>query len=231
MTKKGNIFQIFPTYLKTQPWAALGWLWVLLAPSLGSIWVIGNYQLLEKISPDSYGEHLIFIIIAGLIMGLALLPTTFTALVTGYLMGWWGLLDMVFAYSLATCIGYGLGRWFNSGFLEVLFDRNPDFRSELQKREGNLGKLVFFIRISPIVPFAVSNFLFASLKVALSKVLIYGIPGMFPRTVLALLAGKLANDFFHARENLKDPWQLAFFIAFLAFSIWGIWVNWKKSAA
>lgn len=231
MTKKGSIFNFFPDYLKIYPLATLSWLWVVVCPALGSAWILKNYQLLLTFDSLSWIAYLLFILIASLVMGLALLPTTLSAVISGFLLGWTGLPAIILAYSMANVIGYYLGKLFNSGLMELLEAKNPKFLYELEKRKSNEGKLIFFIRISPVIPFAISNFLFASLQVPLRKVLIYGIPGMLPRTILAFLAGILANDFLGAREKLNDPIQIGFVLVFLLISIWGIWVNWKKSKA
>jgi len=100
-----------------------------------------------------------------------------------------------------------------------------------EKRMQRIGSLIFFVRISPVIPFAISNFLFASLKIPLKQVLIYGIPGMLPRTLMAFLAGIIASDFLEARENLQEPWQILLVFILLIASIWGIWRNWKLSKA
>jgi uncharacterized membrane protein YdjX (TVP38/TMEM64 family) len=229
MTKKGSIFNFFPEYLHLHPIASLSWVWVALAPAIGSLLALKNYELLLQIQPQTFIEHSIFILGAALVMGFAILPTTFTALLSGFVLGWMGLFDILVAYTIANVIGYSLGKAINADFLEVLTLKSPNLQSEINQRKGNLGKLIFFIRISPIIPFAISNFLFASLQIPLRKVLLYGVPGMLPRTALAFLAGILANDFLNARENLKDPMQVGFLIFFLVLSVWGIWYNWKKA--
>ncbi|WP_332913888.1 hypothetical protein [Algoriphagus boritolerans] len=79
--------------------------------------------------------------------------------------------------------------------------QRPDFNQQLERRLQRPESLIFFIRISPVVPFAISNFLFASLKIELKNVLIYGIPGMLPRTLLAFGTGLLASSFLDAKKS------------------------------
>lgn len=229
MTKKGSIFNFFRVYAKTQPWAVLTWAWVVIFPAIGSLVALIYYQELLQLSPrDSWG-YLLFMGLAATGMGLALLPTTFTAVLTGFVLGWAGLPLLVIAYGLATVIGYFFGKWSNANLWEMLNQRYPEVGLAIEKRKAHPGGLIFFIRISPVIPFALANFLFASLQVSLRQILLYGIPGMLPRTVLSFLAGIVASDFLAAKSSLQDPYQMAFLVFFLVLSVWGIWRNWKKS--
>lgn len=229
MTKKGSIFNFFRLYAKTHPWAVLTWLWVLIFPALGSLIALANYNHLILLAPKSILGYFVFTCIAAICMGLALLPTTFTAVLSGFVLGWVGLPLLVLAYAAATVLGYLFGRSTNTDLLSLLSVRFPEIEEAIEKRKNNPGALIFFIRISPVIPFALSNFIFASVQVSLKQILLYGIPGMLPRTILAFLAGILASDFLSAQSSLQDPYQIAFLVFFLLISIWGIWHNWKKS--
>ncbi len=231
MKKKGSIFNFFRSYFSTHPLAVLGWIWVTFVPALGSILLMSLYFYFEGFSISSIGDHVTFTIILGIVMGFALLPTTLTAVFTGYLIGATGLVDLLVGYTLANILGYGLGLKFNSGFLELLFLRQPQLSEEIEKRQKNPGKLIFFIRISPLIPFAISNFIFASLKVPLKQVLEFGIPGMLPRTLIAFATGLLSSSFLGAREALKDPWQILFLLVLILLSSWGIYRNLKIKKA
>lgn len=229
MTKKGSIFNFFQAYAKTQPWAVLTWAWVVIFPAIGSLVALINYKELLLFSPQSFLGYLFFLILAAICMGLALLPTTFTAVLTGFVLGWVGLPLLVIAYGLATVLGYLFGKWSNANLWELLSQRYPEISLAVEKRKTQPGGLIFFIRISPVIPFALANFIFASLQVSLKQILLYGIPGMLPRTILSFLAGIVASDFLAAKSSLRDPYQIGFLLFFLLISIWGIWTNWKKS--
>ncbi|TFV94444.1 hypothetical protein E4S40_10495 [Algoriphagus kandeliae] len=229
MTKKGSFFNQFLQYLKNHPAASIAWVWAVSIPFLGSLFLAGNYESILEKEPDSLFDFTLLALLASAIMGLAILPTTLTALFTGFWLGWNGFLWLVAAYSLANVLGYGVGKYLNLDFLNFLSKKSPTFYQELEQKKSNWGALIFFIRISPVIPFAISNLLFASLQVPLRKVLLYGIPGMLPRTIMAFLAGIVASDFMEAKNNLQEPWQITLLILLLIISIWGIWINWKKS--
>jgi uncharacterized membrane protein YdjX (TVP38/TMEM64 family) len=161
-------------------------------------------------------------------MGLALLPTTLTAIASGYFFGWWALPFLIIAYSMASVLGFSLGKISNMGFTELLFEKNPKFQREVESRKEKEGSLVFFVRISPVVPFAVSNFLFSSMSVKLWKVLAYGIPGMLPRTVIAFSAGVLASSFIAAKESMNSPLQWGIGAVLLIVGVAGIYNYLRK---
>jgi uncharacterized membrane protein YdjX (TVP38/TMEM64 family) len=125
-------------------------------------------------------------------------------------------------------IGYFLGLQSNSGLLEILYTKNPNLKSELESRKEKEGSLVFFVRISPVIPFAISSFIFASMQISLRKVLIYGIPGMLPRTLISFGTGVLANSFLLAQKSMSSPMQWGIGAILLIFGGLGIYSYLKK---
>lgn len=228
MTKKGSIFKTIARYFKGHPIGILGWVWVSLMPPLGSMIFLWNYQILEGILLDSPLNILIYTGITGLLMGLAFLPTTFIAPASGFFFGWIAFPFLVIAYALATILGYKLGQQANASLLDVLFTKHPQLKEELEVRKSKEMNLIFFVRISPIIPFAVSNFIFASMKIPLEKVLIFGILGMLPRTLIAFGTGVFANSFLAAKDSLSSPVQWGIGFALLIIGIFGIYQYIKK---
>ncbi len=228
MTKKGSIFKTIAGYFNQHPIGVLAWIWVTLIPPLGSLIFLWNYQILEGIQIDSFLNILIYTGLTGLMMGLAFLPTTFIAPASGYFFGWIAFPFLVIAYTLATLIGYKLGQKANASLLEVLFIKHPQLKEELEVRKSKEISLIFFVRISPIIPFAVSNFIFASMKIPLKKVLIFGILGMLPRTLIAFGTGVLANSYLAAKDALSSPAQWTIGFILLVIGVFGIYQYIRK---
>lgn len=206
----------------------LAWLWVSLMPILGSTIFLLNYQTVSSWELDSALGYAVYTFLAACLMGFALLPTTLTALASGFFMGWIGLPFLIVAYSVASVIGYVVGLRSNTGLLEVLYSKNPKLKSELESRKEKEGSLVFFVRISPIIPFAISSFIFASMQISLRKVLIYGIPGMLPRTLLAFGTGVLASSFLLAQKSMSSPLQWGIGVVLFILGGLGIYLYLKK---
>lgn len=223
MTKKGSIFKTISSYFGHHPTGILAWLWVTTMPFVGSAVFAVNYDFLSQYSLNHPQDFLIYTLIGAFLMGLALLPTTLIALASGFYFGWISLPFLILGYSLASVIGYGIGKLINTDLTAQVFKKNPKFKAEVESRKEKEGSLVFFVRISPVVPFAISNFLFASLKVSLAKVLIFGIPGMLTRTVIAFSAGVVASSYLAAKESMNTPLQWGIGLALLIVGVWGIY--------
>ncbi|MEP1085378.1 VTT domain-containing protein [Algoriphagus sp.] len=228
MTKKGRIFKTIQTYFASHPVGIFAWLWVVTMPIIGSAALATNYDLLEHVILQSAWDYFLYTAIGALLMGLALLPTTLVALASGFYFGWWSLPFLIVGYSLASVLGFTLGKITNLGFTKLLYKRNPKFKKEIETRKEKEGSLIFFVRISPIVPFAVSNFLFASMNIKLWKVLVFGIPGMLTRTVIAFSAGVLASSFLSAKESMNSPLQWAIGVVLLIIGVGGIYNYLRK---
>jgi uncharacterized membrane protein YdjX (TVP38/TMEM64 family) len=228
MTKKDSIFKDLVRYFRSHSITTLGWIWVSFVPLLGSLLLSTRYQELEQISVTGVGEQVLLVLALTLLVGLALLPTTFTALASGFFWGWTVFPHLVIAYLLANVLGYSLGKWLNADFRTILYARHPSLQEEIEKRIEQPAGLVFFVRISPLIPFAISNFLFASLGIPLSKIIRFGLPGMLPRTILAFASGMAAQSFLDAQASLKDPQDWLILGLLLVGSIWGIWHFWNK---
>jgi uncharacterized membrane protein YdjX (TVP38/TMEM64 family) len=228
MTKKDSIFKDLGSYFRSHPSTTLGWIWVSFVPLLGSLLLSTQYQQLEQITVTGIGDQLLLTLILALLVGLAFLPTTLTALASGFFWGWTVFPNLVIAYLLANVLGYSLGKWLNADFRTLLYARNPGLKEDIERRTDQPAGLVFFVRISPVIPFAISNFLFASLGIPLSKIIRFGLPGMLPRTILAFASGRAASSFLDAQSSLKDPHDWLVLGLLLVGSIWGIWHFWNK---
>ena len=228
MTKKDSIFKDLAGYFRSHPSTTLGWLWVSFVPLLGSLLLSTNYQAMEQIVVTGIVDQVLLSLILAFLVGLAFLPTTLTAIASGFFWGWSVFPHLVIAYLLANVLGYTLGKWINADFRTILYARHPSLKEEIEKRIEQPAGLVFFVRISPVIPFAISNFLFASLGIPLSKIIRFGLPGMLPRTILAFASGKAANSFLDAQSSLKDPQDWLALGLLLVGSVWGIWYFWNK---
>jgi uncharacterized membrane protein YdjX (TVP38/TMEM64 family) len=155
-------------------------------------------------------------------MGFALLPTTLLSMLTGYLWGWEAFGWLVIAYLLATSMGYSMGTILSQHQLDILLRHYPKAKKLVLEKQEKLGSLIFFVRISPVIPFAFSNVLFALLQTGLWKVVWWGIWGMLPRTILAFYSGTMAESLYQALRESGNQVEWITFIILLAVSIWGI---------
>jgi uncharacterized membrane protein YdjX (TVP38/TMEM64 family) len=84
-------------------------------------------------------------------------------------------------------------------------------------------KFIFFTKLSPVLPFALTNFVFALSGAKLKNILIGGFFGMIPRTLLAVLTGSQAKEIRKLLENPHEgSWQKILIIILLVISVGGI---------
>ena len=163
----------------------------LLFSSLLGSWLLFNIEAVNQLVPD-YG--LLFVLASSLTMAAGLTPTTFVALITGFFIGWPGAFALVFAYTLASALGYGLGRTLDRGhFLKSLM-RFPVAASIADDLRHKPIAMLILVRLSPALPFCLMNLLLAALKVNLRTFLLAGAIGMLPRTLFSLWAGNQSRD-------------------------------------
>ncbi len=200
--------------------------WVSFMPSIGSFFFINHlYSNTEKFRMYQILDIevlLSFLFVSALVMGLALMPTTLVAIISGFLFGWEALPVLAAAYLLATCIGFLLGKKLDQNSLAILMEKYPKTRKVIAEKKDEMSQLIFFVRISPIIPFALSNLLFALLKADLKKVVWIGFLGMLPRTLLAFTSGIMAKSLLQAFREGNNLYQMLLFFVLLLVSIWGI---------
>ncbi|UJP65010.1 TVP38/TMEM64 family protein [Mongoliitalea daihaiensis] len=227
MTKMTGIIKEFKTGIQKNLFLGLAVLWVSVMPSIGTLTatpvMLTHVDFIRQFPWSSPLSMLTTCLILVCVMGIALLPTTMVAVFSGFLFGWQMFPWLILSYASASLIGYAWGKFVTKDGLNFLINRYPKVSVLLESHAQNLPQLIFFIRISPVIPFALSNLLFAFLKTGWKKLLVWGTLGMFPRTLLAFYTGTLANDLYDAlyEEDSLSKWLL--FLVFLGISTFGIW--------
>ena len=123
------------------------------------------------------------------------------ALITGYFLGMKAMLFMLVSYSIASWMGYILAFYVDGGQLIESLKQMPKVRRLMLQLRFTPMPAIIFSRLSPILPFAITNVLFSLLRVDLKKFLIGGIAGMLPRTLLMVWTGSQVNNFQRLIEN------------------------------
>jgi uncharacterized membrane protein YdjX (TVP38/TMEM64 family) len=199
----------------------------LLTSSLLTAWAIGYESQWASLSLMSW----VFITLAlAVASAFALTPPTFLALVYGYFLGWIGL-PLLFLLNMgAIGMVYGLGRWLVSpAFLEQLQEAYPAAGRLLLRFHEDPVRLIFFTKLSPALPFAVTNLLFTLAGARLPQMLLGGALGMIPRTALALWMGTQAREIRYLLENPNEGLGTQLIVvALVLFSTLGIGWFFKK---
>jgi uncharacterized membrane protein YdjX (TVP38/TMEM64 family) len=176
---------------------------LLAVPLLGSAAVLGLlYERPTLLQNPTLAQGLLYFTVVGLTMALALTPTTFVAIISGYYFGWVGLPGMVAAYALAAALGYELARRLDHGKLRSVLHHFPKADAVLAELQTQSWSLIILTRLSPVLPFALMTFVLAIVGVARRRFLAASVLGMLPRSLFFYWLGTKAQD---VLTLLRDP--------------------------
>ncbi|OKL39173.1 TVP38/TMEM64 family protein [Pontibacter flavimaris] len=161
--------------------------------------VLYHYEgLLQDLSA---WEMLLYFAVISVTMALALTPTTFIALISGFYIGWSGFAGIVVSYGIAALLGYSIARFIDHGKMMSFLNRFENARNLMQELRGESWSLIFLTRISPVLPFALMNFVLSLLQIERRKFFLASIVGMLPRTLFFFWVGTQARDVVQALQN------------------------------
>lgn len=159
----------------------------------GSIaYLVMEYEiLLRDLEPI---EWLLLFCISIFSMAFALTPTTLIALMSSYLLGWQALPFVVGAYLLAAILCFYVARAMDAGKFKHSLQDHPQAKLIIERLHQQELTLVIFSKLSPILPFAISNILLAMAGARLKFFILGAFIGMLPRTLLVFWVGVQANN-------------------------------------
>lgn len=149
-----------------------------------------QHLLAERTLPVLVGFHLAAIPA----MAFALTPTTFIAVISGYFFSWSGLAGVLLAYPLAAVLGLKFGGVARDLVLSEDFYRNPRISDFLEKVRQYQFIMIIFTRLSPVLPFAMTNMAVSVLKLSVLPFMFATMIGMLPRTFIFFMLGMDAPE-------------------------------------
>lgn len=162
-------------------------------------WLLYRHQ--SSLNGLGMGEWLLFSFVLAVLCGVAVIPPTFLALVMGFFLDWTALPLLILINMLAIVLIFGLSRWLNLSWIESWLRNDPKRSAVLNRIKAEELKVIFFTKLSPLFPFAVTNLIFAASGAAFRNILAGGFLGMIPRTALAVYAGAQARELQALVEN------------------------------
>ena len=181
--------------------------------SLATAWAIAHESELRSWPMENWVLVTLGLTVAS---SFALTPPTFLALVYGYFLGWIAI-PLLFGLNIgAIAIVFGLSRFLQPDSVrKYLIQVYPQVSSLLNRFYQNELRLIFFTKLSPVLPFAVTNLFFAMAGARFRQVIAGGTLGMIPRTILAVWAGKEAQDIAYLLEHPNEGLSTKIFILVL----------------
>ncbi len=199
----------------------------LLTSSLLTAWAVGYEEYWAALSLSDWTLITLALAVAA---AFALVPPTFLALVYGYFLGWLGLPLLLLLNFGAIGIVFFVGKKIiPAPFLAQIEAAYPAAAKIVMRFHQDPIRLIFFAKLSPALPFAITNLVFTLAGARLWQMLLGGAMGMIPRTMLAIWIGTQAKEIRylldHPNEGLGSKLLIA---ALVVLSTAGILWFFKK---
>jgi uncharacterized membrane protein YdjX (TVP38/TMEM64 family) len=148
--------------------------------------------------------------------GISLLPTNVIGLIGGWAFGFYlGIALVIFSVCSAALISFLIHTRIAGEKLPQVFERHPRakviYEAMLLENFWRTALIIFLVRLSPAMPFALTNFLMASARVPVKAFLIGTFLGMLPRSTAIVFVGAGLSEL--SFENVDDSRLLIFGIA------------------
>lgn len=194
--------------------------------------LLSYYLLKYESTISTFGllEWLVLTLFITLGATIALCPPTFLAIVFGYFMGFKAIPYLLIINFGAIFLIYVFYKILDFKWIEGYFEKNEKIKNLLKNIKADELKIIFFAKLSPILPFALTNLTFAISGAKLRNILIGGFGGMLPRTILAVYTGSQAKQI---RTLIQNPNEGLFskilVLLLIIVSVWGITHYFRKA--
>lgn len=171
-------------------------------------------------------EWITFSLLGILTQALALTPPTFCALVLGYFWGWQTLPWLFFINLLSIYLINRIVKALDQDRFTSFIESNAKAKKLLESIKTDELKIISLTKLSPVLPFTLTNVIFTLSGAKLKNILLGGFLGMIPRTLVSLWTGTQAKEI---QRLLKEPnsgnFQQILLIGLILISLVGlIWV-------
>lgn len=153
--------------------------------------------------------------LGGVLYGLAyvaaallFVPGAVLTLGAGFLFGiGWGLLVVSLAATATAALAFLIARYAARGRVEKLARKNEKFGAVDRAIGKNGWKVVALLRLSPLIPFSLSNYLYGLTSVRFLPYIVASWAGMLPGTLLYVALGAAGKTV--GEKGARSPWEWA----------------------
>ncbi len=202
-----------------------------ISPAIGST-VLGAWLIRHEDTVQHFhtSDWFYTTLILTALSAVAITPPTLLAFVFGYFLGWVAILPLISMNLLAIMLVYWVVQLFDKKPIYDFLMTYPRTKPFFEQIQTNQLQFVFFTKLSPVLPFALTNVLFAVANLRPKNIMMGGFLGMVPRTLLAVWVGYEAQNIRHLINNPNEaPTSRIIIVLLFLVSIWGvIWIFRKK---
>lgn len=129
---------------------------------------------------------------------------------SGYLFGLFpGTAVCLLSASIAASVSFAIGRTVLRGYVEGILEDNPKFRSMDRAVEKEGFKLMLLLRLSPLFPFALSNYLYGASSIQFWPYFFGTLLGFAPGTLAYVYAGEMGKALTDVECSANSqPWYV-----------------------
>lgn len=155
----------------------------------------------------------------------AITPPTFCGLVLGFFWGWKTLPFLFITNLLSILLIYTIVKRIDSNRFTEFINANPKASKLLKSIRTDELKIITLTKLSPVLPFTLTNFVFALSGAKLKNILLGGFLGMIPRTIVSVWSGTKAKEIKQLLENPNEgAFQQILLIGLILISAIGLFV-------
>lgn len=184
-----------------------------LTSSVAGVWMVQNEHFIRSFGTKEWGFVCVLCAIA---CTFALIPPTLLAFGFGYFLGWGAVFPLILLNLAAITLVYTMVSQMDRVSLLQYFSRFPRVALFLNRIHDNEIRFVFFTKLSPVLPFSLTNLVFSLMGLKFKNIILGGFLGMIPRTVLAVWVGKEAEQISRLVQNPNENWISRVVIVVLA---------------
>ncbi len=172
----------------------------MLLPMVGSALLLTTvYQISPWLQQNQEIGVIMFVVLMTLLSGLALLATNFLGLVSGFSFDFQiGLFAQIIGIAGAATVMFLLAKKYASKSFLSTIDQKPKLKAIhhalLNENTFKTLLIIILIRLSPVMPFAVTNFLISASGISFKTFLLGTVLGMFPRALAVVFVGSSLSE-------------------------------------
>jgi uncharacterized membrane protein YdjX (TVP38/TMEM64 family) len=147
--------------------------------------------------------------IAYVIAALLFVPGSVLTIGAGFTFGLlWGTVIVSASSVTAAALGFLIARYLARDQVERLVQRNRNFRAIDRAIAEKGWKVVLLLRLSPLIPFSVSNYLYGLTGISFHQFMLASWIGMLPGTILYVYLGAAGQSIGKVHERSVWEWVL-----------------------
>ncbi|HEY8565622.1 MAG TPA: TVP38/TMEM64 family protein [Beijerinckiaceae bacterium] len=158
-----------------------------------------------------------------------LAPSSIFSIAAGLAFGWWGILFVVVTATLGAATAFLIGRYLARDRVARMLDKRPRLKAVARAIDAEGWRVVALIRLSPPIPFAVTNYVFGVSNVGFWPFVATTALGILPATVVYVNLGSMGQT--ASRGGSVTVWEWALLVVgIIATVLAGVLVTRKARA-